>query len=274
MPQGGSPPFRRKQHRALETFSAPLIVLAAGAVQSAALLLRSGLANRSDQLGRNFMNHNASAIMALKPWRRNRAVYQKTLLVNDFYDRGPDGHSGPKGPLGNIQMLGKISGAILHANAPRLPRMLAGWIARRSFDFYAMSEDLPHPDSRVTLKGDQIVLDWQRTNWAAHQGLVKAFTRVLRRCGFPFVVSRAFDHRTPSHQCGTARMGHDPKTSVVNPYGQCHDHPNLVIADASCFVTSAAVNPALTIAALSLRSAQAFMRGYSPMTQMGKKRLR
>ena len=99
------------------------------------------------------MNHNASALMALQLWRRNRAMYQKTLMVNDFYDKGPDG----EGPLGNIQMLGKISGAILHANAPHLPRALANWIAERSFDFYAMSEDLPHPDSRVSVKDDQIV---------------------------------------------------------------------------------------------------------------------
>ena len=97
-----------------ETLSAPVIVLAAGAVQSAALLLKSGneafpsgLANRSDQVGRNFMNHNASAVMALKPWRLNQAIYQKTLMLNDFYDQGPN----RQGPLGNVQMLGKISGA-------------------------------------------------------------------------------------------------------------------------------------------------------------------
>ena len=247
-----------------ETLSAPLIVLAAGAVQSAALLLRSGsqahptgLANRSDQLGRNFMNHNASAILALKPWRQNRSVYQKTLMVNDFYDQGP----GQTGPLGNIQMLGKISGPILRAQVPWISERLATWIARRSFDFYAMSEDLPDPRSRVTVTEDAIKLHWHRSNWQAHRGLVQAFTRTLRKIGFPLVLSRAFDHLTPSHQCGTARMGQDPVISVVNSFGQCHDHPNLIIADASCLVTSAAVNPALTIAALALRSADALMTG-------------
>ena len=83
------------------------------------------------------------------------------------------------------------------------------------------------------------------------------FRRVLRRLGFPIILSRAFDHRTPSHQCGTARLGIDPASSVANAFGQCHDHPNLILADASIFVTSAAVNPALTIAALALRSAKA-----------------
>ena len=247
-----------------ETLSADIIILAAGAVQSAALLLKStsesyptGLANRSDQVGRNFMNHNASAVMAMKPWRRNQAVYQKTLMLNDFYDQGPGG----QGPLGNVQMLGKISAPILKANMPWLPSSLARWISNRSFDFYAMSEDLPDPRSRVTLDEDQIMLNWHRTNWVAHEELVKALKQTLRKAGFPVVVSKAFDHRTPSHQCGTIRMGDDPQTSAINSYGQSHDHPNLIIADASSFVTSAAVNPALTIAALALRSAQALMKG-------------
>ncbi len=228
--------------------NAPLVVLAAGAVQSAVLLLRSGLANRSDQVGRNFMNHNTSAVLALHPFRRNRSVYQKTLMVNDFYGSGgPDG-----APLGNIQLLGKITAPILAANA-RMPRPLAAWMAARSVDLYAMSEDLPDPDSRVTLRGDDIVLDWRQKNLAAHDLLVARLKRLLRRAGYPIVLSRRFDRRTPSHQCGTARMGIDPATSVVGPFGRSHDHPNLFICDASILPTSAAVNPSLTIAALALR---------------------
>lgn len=241
-----------------ERLTAPTVVLAAGAVNSAALLLASGdaahptgLANRSDQVGRNFMNHNASAVIAIDPLRPHRMVYQKTLMLNDFYlTGGPDGE-----PLGNIQMLGKITGTIL-ASQSRLPRRLAGWIARRSLDLYAMSEDLPDPDSRVTLAPDgRIRLDWRRSNWAAHEALVARLKSVLRRAGYPLVLSRAFDRRTPSHQCGTLRMGHDPRTSVTDPQGRAHDHPNLWVADASVLPTSAAVNPALTIAALSLRMA-------------------
>lgn len=239
-----------------QTLFGSLFVLAAGAVQSAALLLRSateafpkGLANRSDQVGRNFMNHNCSAVLALHPLRKNRCVYQKTLLANDFYLAGPGGSP----PLGNIQMLGKITGPILAATT-RLPRWLARAIAARSFDFYAMSEDLPNPESRVTLKGEQIRLDWQRSNWAAHEALVNQLKVILRKAGFPIVLSRAFDRRTPSHQCGTARMGHDAATSVVDTFGRSHDHSNLFISDASVLPTSAAVNPALTIAALALRA--------------------
>ncbi len=231
--------------------TAPIIVLAAGAVQSAALLLASandncptGLANRSDQVGRNFMNHNCSAVLALHPLRHNRAVYQKTLMLNDFYQDPP---------LGNVQMLGKITGPIL-ATQTKLPAWIANLIAARSFDFYAMSEDLPDPDSRVMLCDGQIKLDWKRSNWDAHVQLVSQLKRALQGAGFPMVMSRAFDRRTPSHQCGTARMGADPKTSVVDTFCRSHDHQNLFIVDASVLPTSAAVNPALTIAALALRA--------------------
>ena len=233
-----------------EVLSAPLVILAAGAVQSAVLLLRSGLANSSDQVGRNFMNHNTSALLAIHPFRRNDAIYQKTLMVNDFYLTG-----GPGGaPMGNMQLLGKITGPILAANSA-LPRPLANIMARRAIDLYAMSEDLPDPDSRVSVKGDRIVLDWRQKNWAAHLAFVARLKGLLRKAGFPIVLSRPFDRRTPSHQCGTARMGSDPRSSVVDTFGRSHDHANLFITDASVLPTSAAVNPALTIAALSLRAA-------------------
>jgi len=241
-----------------ETLSAQIVVLAAGAVQSSALLLASsdaahpnGLANSSDQVGRNFMNHNCSAVLALHPFRKNLSVYQKTLMINDFYLAG-----GPNGePLGNIQLLGKISGSILKAST-RLPNIVADWIAKRSIDIYAMSEDLPNPESRVELRHGKIVLDWKRSNWDAHLTLVTKLKRLLCRAGYPIVVSRPFDRRTPSHQCGTARMGQDPSSSVVNSFGRSHDHSNLFIMDASILPTSAAVNPALTIAALAIRSAE------------------
>lgn len=238
------------------TIEANVFVLAAGAVQSAALLLKSandncptGLANRSDQVGRNFMNHNCSAVLALHPFRRNKAVYQKTLMMNDFYHEDAEGN----GPLGNVQMLGKITGPIL-ADSSALPRWIAKWVADRSFDFYAMSEDLPNPESRVTIVGDHIKLDWKRSNWDSHELLVLTLKRLLRRAGFPIVLSQAFDRRTPSHQCGTARMGADPSFSVVDTHCRSHDHRNLFIVDASVLPTSAAVNPALTIAAVALRA--------------------
>ncbi|SNR60126.1 GMC oxidoreductase [Puniceibacterium sediminis] len=248
-----------------ETLSAPVVVLAAGAVNTAALLLRSadarhpaGLANSSDQVGRNFMNHNASAMLALHPLRRNPSVYQKTLTVNDFYlDGGPYGE-----PLGNVQLLGKISAPILSSQSG-IPLRIAKWITDRSIDLYLMSEDLPDVDSRVTVKDGQIRLDWRRSNWEAHLALVAKMKQVMRRAGFPVVLSKAFDRRTPSHQCGTARMGWDSTRSVTDIWGRTHDHENLFIADASVLPTSGAVNPSLTVAAHALRCADAISEGWT-----------
>ncbi len=228
-----------------------LVILSAGAVQSAALLLRSGLANRSDQVGRNFMNHNSSAVIAFDPRYRNDSVYQKTFGFNDYYLS--DGAGGP--PLGNVQLLGRVSGAILKSNMPRVPEWLLNRIAGHTIDFYAMSEDLPSPESRVTVDGDRIVLHWVRSNWKAHLMLVDKLKSALRSAGFPVVLSRAFDRRTPSHQCGTVRIGNDPATAPLDTWCRTYDHPNLYVVDASFLPTSAAVNPALTIAAQALRVA-------------------
>ncbi|MFN8830723.1 MAG: FAD-dependent oxidoreductase [Labrys sp. (in: a-proteobacteria)] len=236
--------------------SARLVVLAAGAVRSAVILLASDAANRSDMVGRHFMNHNASAMLAVDPFLKNDSVYQKTFGLNDFYFS--DGRGGP--PLGNVQLLGKVSAPILKANAPAVPEFVHGLIARHAVDFYLMSEDLPDPRSRVMLDGRRIVLAWQRSNMTAHEGLVKRMRAVLRAAGFPIVLSRLFDRRTPSHQCGTVRMGNDPATSVVDPFGRSHDHANLFVVDAGTLVTSAAVNPSLTVAAIALRAADHIKR--------------
>jgi choline dehydrogenase-like flavoprotein len=240
-----------------ETLSAPLVCLCAGAVMSAALLLASasadhpqGLANRSGQVGRNFMNHNLTGMIAYHPFRRNRTVYEKTIQFNDWYFTG--GRDGT--PLGNVQMLGRITGPILAAEGG-LPLWLATHVAERSMHVMAMSEDLPHPDSRVLWKDGRVVLHWRRTNMAAHDELVARLRRAMRRAGWPIVLSRGFPKSKPSHQCGTARMGHDPATSVVDANLMAHDLDNLMIADASVLPTSAAVNPSLTVAALALRAA-------------------
>lgn len=237
------------------TLRAPTVCLCAGAVMTAALLLASanddhpaGLANRSDQVGRNFMNHNLTAMIAFNPLRRNRSVYEKTIQFNDWYLTG-----GPKGePLGNIQMLGRVTGPIL-AGESGLPLWLSHYMAERSIHIMAMSEDLPDPASRVMLRDGKIVLDWRKTNVAAHDLLVGKLKAAMRRAGWPIVLAKGFPKSKPSHQCGTARMGNDPATSVVDADLKAHDLDNLYIADASVLPTSAAVNPSLTVAALALR---------------------
>ena len=118
-----------------------------------------------------------------------------------------------------------------------------------------MSEDLPSPESRVRLDGSRVVLDWRRSNMAAQNGLTIRMRESLRAAGFPLVLTKPFDRRTPSHQCGTIRMGSDPSRAAVDPECRAFDHPNLFVVDASVLSTSAAVNPSLTVAALALRAA-------------------
>jgi len=233
---------------------AKIFAVAAGAVQSAVLLLRSseqGVANRSQMVGRNFMNHNASAVIGVDPRAVNDSVYQKTLGVNAFYLS--DGQGGP--PLGNIQLLGRVTAPILKANVKLAPEWSLRWLSRHAVDWYAMSEDLPNFESRVTIDGANIRLDWKRSNWSAHVNLVKTWRERLRAAGYPIVLSRPFDRRTPSHQCGTVRIGIDGASAPLNPFCRAFDHENLFVVDASFLPTSAAVNPALTIAAQALRVA-------------------
>ena len=192
-----------------------LVILSAGAISSAVILLRSpspkgkGLANSSDQVGRNFMNHNSAAMLAIDPRRRNDSVYQKTLMLNDYYLS--DGKGGK--PLGNVQLLGKIDGNMLAANVKFAPRLALDFMARHAVDWYLMCEDLPDPESRVMVDGDEIVLQWRRTNMQSLEGLTKVMRGHFRAAGYPIVLSRPFDKRTPSHQCGTVKMGNDPATA-------------------------------------------------------------
>jgi choline dehydrogenase-like flavoprotein len=243
-----------EQAGTLRQVKARIFVLAAGAIRSAAILLASGergLANRSGSVGRHFMNHNASAVLAVDPRFNNDSVYQKTFGINDFYLS--DGDGGP--PLGNVQLLGRVTAPILKANLHGVPEWVLRQVSRRAVDFYTISEDLPRPDSRVRYDGGRIILEWRRSNMTAQKGLVRRLKERLRAAGFPIVLARLFDMKTPSHQCGTIRIGDDPAKAPLNPYGRAFDHHNLYVVDASTLVTSAAVNPALTVAALALRTA-------------------
>jgi choline dehydrogenase-like flavoprotein len=243
-----------------QRIAADIFAVAAGAVQTAALLLRSanpahprGLANGSDQLGRNFMNHNTTAMLAISPLRVNSSIYQKTIAFNDFYNNDPETGF----PLGNVQLLGHITGNILKANTPRLPRWLTGLIARNCYGWFLTSEDLPNPESRVMVRDGRIVMHWVRSNMRAHETLIRRTRTVMRGAGFPIILARTFGRKTTSHQCGTARLGKDPAASVVSTDCQSHEIPNLYVTDASVLPTSAAINPSLTIAALAIKAGAA-----------------
>lgn len=236
---------------------APLFILSAGAINSALILLRSaserhpdGLANRSGVVGRYLMNHHLTGLMGILPWTVNDTKFPKTLSVNDFY------HGIADDPLacGNIQMLGNIQGPMIRAAYPFTPRPVANWLGRHSVDWLIMSEDPPLAGNRVRLLSDGTPeVTWHPADLKAHDRFVRHARKLLRRIGFPLVLRHSFGIEAPSHQCGTVRMGDDPATSALNPFCQAHDHPNLYVVDAGFFPSSAAVNPALTVAAQALR---------------------
>jgi choline dehydrogenase-like flavoprotein len=230
-------------------------VLAAGAVNTTALLLRSGnpghgLANSSKQLGRRYMVHNSTFFVAIDPRRRNRTRFQKTLGVNDWYLPGEHADA----PLGNLQMLGKLQADSVRAARPWAPTPALNFMTNRSVDIYLTTEDLPTPENRVVVRSDgRIGVHWTPNNIAPHDKLVRNVTKMMRRAGYPLIFTERMGIETNSHQCGTAVMGTDPETSVVRPDGRTHDLDNVWITDSSVFPSSAALNPALTIAANALR---------------------
>jgi choline dehydrogenase-like flavoprotein len=252
-----------------EHYTGGIVVVACGALSSALLLLRSvseqhpkGLANGSDQVGRNYMRHNQSILMALMP-ERNNTVFQKTLALADYYFRADDWDY----PLGLIQMCAathgaQIRGEILPEWLDWLPKMPFEEMARHSMDFWLSSEDLPQPENRIFYDGDRVVLNIEEGNMEAHHRLCKKLEQMLSRAGaHPLLMEHKlyFGQHVPiggtAHQAGTARFGTDPKTSVLDPDCKAHELDNLYIADASFFPSIGAVNPTLTIIANALRVA-------------------
>jgi choline dehydrogenase-like flavoprotein len=241
------------------TVRAERYVIAAGAVNTAALLLRSrsaaaprGVANSSDQVGRNYMAHVSSFVVGARPGRAHHMQFEKTLGINDWYHAGP----GRPFPLGNVQGLGKLFGETIKPARRWVPLGVLEWITRRSVDLFVETEDLPRSENRVAVDGaNRIHLHWRPTNLESHRELVKLTGRAVRRAGYPFIFTQELGVAATSHQCGTARMGEDSGTSVVGPDCRSHDVRNLWIVDASVFPSSAAVNPALTVAATALRVA-------------------
>jgi choline dehydrogenase-like flavoprotein len=250
------------------TFTADIIVLSAGAILSAAMLLKSatdehprGLANSSDMVGRNYMRHNNLALIAFSR-EPNPTVFQKTLALNDFY--GASEHW--EYPMGNIQMLGKSDDWQLRGAAPHglgsAPSAPFGQVAKHSLDFWLSSEDIPLQDSRVTLRPDGAIrLALQPgNNTEALTRLRKTFEGRLKELGMTemaFVRSlylhKAFDAAATAHQAGTARFGTDPATSVLDENCRAHDLDNLYVVDGSFMPSIGAVNPTLTIIANALR---------------------
>ncbi len=251
-----------------ETFAGGLVVVSCGAANSAKLLLQSatdkhpnGLANGSDQVGRNFMFHDSQAVLALSR-EENPTVYQKTLGLNDFYF-GTDGF---EFPLGNIQMVGKSQAPMFRGEKPIETRLAPQWsldrIAKHAIDFWLSTEDLPKPDNRVTVDGDgKVTLSYTETNAVPKKRLYDEVRSILGQLDMnPGHLVHRFAYMKNeipvagcAHQAGTCRFGTDPATSVLDTDCRAHELDNLYVVDTSCFPSIGAVNPALTAMANALR---------------------
>lgn len=225
-------------------------VLSLGAVNTAALLLRSGpIANSSGLLGRNFMMHNNAHIAAFNVKSKNDVIFQKTLSFSDWYFDGGSGY-----PLGVVQLIGKVQAIMMKSYATKVPLAILKFIADRSVEFVVMNEDLPASSNRVEIAPNGMIQIFRKAvNTSAHKELMKKTKRVLRKAGFQAIFVQPFDISMNSHQCGTSVAGNDPKLSVVDQYCKTHDLENLYLIDGGFFPSSAAMNPALTIAAQALR---------------------
>jgi choline dehydrogenase-like flavoprotein len=243
-------------------FAADLVVVACGAINSALLLLRSandrhpdGLANRSGLVGRNYMAHNAGAVLVVSG-ERNRMVFQKTLAVTDFYwgDKIFDF------PLGSVQAVGRLKAEKMARHGPPVPGFFLKAIERRSMAWFLINEDLPDPANRVIAQGDRVALHYRRNNLAAYRelkrrwiGVLKAVHRRGRVMPMLWCPHAEVGLEVAHHQCGTCRFGEDPASSVLDVHCRTHDIDNLYVVDGSFFPSSAALNPALTIMANAVR---------------------
>jgi choline dehydrogenase-like flavoprotein len=252
-------------------FLGNIIVLACGAVNSAALLLKSandahptGLANSSDQVGRNLMKTLMSSIVQLST-KPNSGSFQKTIYVNDFYWGDEDFPY----PMGHIQNSGGLLTDVIFAESPPgfsvVARLMPGFglkqLATHSIGWWAQTEDLPDRDNRVQVEKNKIQINYTPNNTEAHDRLIYRWLNVLKS------IEKNLDdfHRGIMHprgevplsvmanQCGTCRFGDDPQTSVLDRDCRAHDLDNLYVVDGSFFPSNAAVSPALTIIANALR---------------------
>ncbi|MEP7164374.1 MAG: GMC family oxidoreductase [Ferruginibacter sp.] len=266
-------------------FSAETFIVACGAVNSAALMLRSankmhpnGLANSSDQVGRNLMLHHNGCLVAFTK-KKNDCVFQKSLGLADFYFGADDSEL----PLGEIQLMGRNDPDTILWLAEKLyPGKTYTELKEMTIDFWLTAEDLPSPGNRITLREDgAIKVDYIRTNYTAFEKLKEKLKQVFVKLGeidedYKDVQWNGYDLDVSgmSHQNGTLRFGADPATSVLDLNCKAHDLDNLYVVDASFFPSCGAFNPALTIAANALRVGEHILQLESVVTKINNKELK
>ncbi len=261
-------------------FKADIVVLACGAVNSAALMLASanekhpnGLANRSDQLGRNLMKHLMTVIVA-RGAADNDGTFRPSISVNDFYW----GDEYFNYPMGHIENSGGLLQDIVFAESPPLLSVIAKFLpgaglqqlVKRSIGWWAQTGTLPKSNNRVYwhkskrfdgLSRKKLRYEFTPNNLEAHDRLVYRWMGVLKdmeNTGIGLRQSTVYPRgesptQVVGYQCGTARMGTDPATSVLDVNCRTHEIDNLYVVDSSFFPSCASVSPALTVMANALR---------------------
>ncbi len=247
-----------KVNGVIQVFKGDIVVVSCGAINSAALLLRSandnhpnGLANSSDQVGRNYMFHLLGLMIAVSKSKVNNTVFEKTLGLNDFY-WGEDEYPYP---MGNIQSTGQVF-------APMVSGMfetpLPGWtfedMAKHGTDWWFMTEDVPDPSNRLTWENGTIRISYTPNNMSSFKRLQQRWMSILKELDPDSeFLYRSFDVNMVPHQCGTCRFGTDTKSSVLDLNCRTHDIDNLYVVDSSFYPSSAALNPSHTLLANALR---------------------
>ncbi len=225
----------------------------------------NGLANGSDQVGRNYMRHNMSVVMALLK-EPNHTVFQKTLAVSDFYL----GHTGlglPARSHPDVRDLARRAdprrGAAARADEPR-SRLDLRQDGRAFHRLLAPERGSAAPENRVSYRYGQVVLNVEQTNMEAAARLKAKLEGLLTPMNaWPALIDRdlylgkGIPLSGTAHQAGTLRFGTDPATSVLDLDCKAHQLDNLYVTDASFFPSIGAVNPTLTIIANALRVAHA-----------------
>ena len=270
---------------------ASYVVVAGGAFETPRLLLRCGVGNSSDLVGRNLTYHFQTFSVGIFPFsihgERGRSV---THHHDDFIVPGPDEMAAAREAGlpwirgGTVEHGGGGTPLQEASTYPPGPQhaisMRDSAIRDRLFAFTLQAEDLPQHDNRVDLD-PKIVDAWGfaagRVTYAPHQHEIVAsnhfapiLEQVMRDAGADFAFSTTsppqgdldlFDISplgvapASRHTMGTCRMGDDARTSVVNGESRFHDVENMLCADSSVFVTSSGYNPTLTLVALAHRAA-------------------
>ncbi|HKH63630.1 MAG TPA: GMC family oxidoreductase [Flavitalea sp.] len=258
-----------------EEFYAKLIFLNASTVGTGFILLNStsprfpnGLGNGSDQVGRNLMDHHKGLTFLADVDGFEESYYYGRRPTNIYIPRFRNVQEKHPGFLRGYHLAGsasrqpQTSEASIGADLKEALTEPGPW----QMGLYAFGECLPYPENRITVNRNKkdpwgrpmlaVDCEFKQNEKTMHADIVATGKEFLEAAGFKNIAVRggiSFPGNA-NHEMGIARMGHDPKTSVLNKYNQMHEVPNLFITDGSCMTSGSCVNPSITYMAITARA--------------------